>query len=246
MTYFSDAKAWTNMMAILIPEQTTLSIVVKPKYLPDGEDDKTCVSVGYKVGLTEIEIVSVFLWKNNNFVYSSCQGPDIGDADEIKSESETMTTNVSVDPITEIVLSSDGHAAELKGYCMGHYKYDQERQFWVQKNTVRMANSAELVRTNSILCSQDIFMYLSPNIGWSINDTPGKKGYWVKNNVKNKSLPQKGWKVYSHDKRAWLLDPTITIKESSKVSLCENITITVSGAELQQKFLQFFFSSWRG
>ena len=157
MTYFSDAKAWTNMKAILIPEQTTLSIVVKPKYLPDGEDDTTCVSVGYKDGLTEIEIVSVFLWKNNNFVYSSCQGPAIGDADEIISESETMSINVSVDPITEIVLSSDGHAAELKGYCMGHYKYDQERQFWVQKNTVRMANSAELVRTNNILYSEDIF-----------------------------------------------------------------------------------------
>lgn len=109
---FSNAKLWTSMTKVIKQKQTTLRIKVKPKYIPNGIEDKTEINVGVRSIDGEVEFVTAFLWRINDQVFSSFHGAGLMKK-KIESESKIMKLTVNIPQL--IVLSSDGLAAKHQG-----------------------------------------------------------------------------------------------------------------------------------
>ena len=62
--YISESKGWTRMRTNILQTQETLTIKIKPKYIPMGEEDRTRITVGVDKNLGRS--YKVDLWRTQD------------------------------------------------------------------------------------------------------------------------------------------------------------------------------------
>jgi len=193
-----------------------LKIKVAPGYLPEGQDSKTQVQVGTRKINDEIEVVTVYLWINNGFVFSS--HPEVESVQKrIQSYNSVMELEVNLpvlclpNDVTMIVLSSDGKASEDAGSCLGQFVFDPTKQCWIQSND---GNYQEYVPR---------FIYKVDDAGWFVSDEHGKKDGWLGNDARTNTLPLAGWKYCGAE------DPTLSITIGPLETNCDSVNIKLRG-----------------
>ena len=161
-----------------------MTIIVKPKYLPDGFEDRTKVNVGVKKFRDgQEDFVEIFLWRTKTEVCVSYNGNGAGIVEKkIKSETEMMNIQVNIPDL--IVISSEGIGARRIPFCLGMYYHDLARNCWVQVNT----------ETNHEKF-WPLYAYRDDDGVWWINTVLGKKDGWKKNETKSEEIPTTGWEV---------------------------------------------------
>ena len=198
-----------------------MTIIVKPKYLPDGFEDRTKVNVGVKKNRDGQEnFVEIFLWRTEREVWAS-----YGAEEEIvkkKFQSETEMMNIDVNIPDLIVISSEGIVAQERPSWLGMYYHDLARKCWIQVNT----------ETNHEKFGPR-YAFRDDDGVWWINVVLDQKAGRMKNETKSEEIPTSGWKVDCGSGN-WKDDPTLTIRHGPLIPLCDEVTITVNGPKAQE------------
>ena len=207
--YISESNGlWTNMRTKIMSTEPTVSISVKPEYLPMGSEDQTRVAIG--VVTDKKEMLHMNVWRTEDKVFTSA--PFI-QAHKIHSLTDLMTIKI---PLRGVNLTSSGGASKYKGGCLGQYCYDPDTDCYVQSNTEA---GHEKYRPRYIYPVDDV---------WYVGDKPGEKGGYMKNPTKSHSLPPlDGW-MYADKDNTWAADTTLVISPAP-LTLCDSLTVSASG-----------------
>ena len=93
---FSEANGWTSSKTPLKINQTSICIKVAAQYLPDGKEDETEIQVGTtRILESEVEMVSLALWKSNGCVFASHPAVETVKK-KIQSEVSLMDVEVNI------------------------------------------------------------------------------------------------------------------------------------------------------
>ena len=102
--YISNGFGWTSNDKKI--KSGKLKIKVKTAYLPDGEEDKTCLHVG--VMEDSKEIISVYIWVSKQNLYIQCKGSLVFLAN-IDTGTEMMEVEFDIDvPFSGVIINNVG------------------------------------------------------------------------------------------------------------------------------------------
>ena len=188
---------------------------VNTDYLPDGEEDKSCLNVGVMEDTKEI--IAVYVWISQQKLYVQYKGSLVL-VNKIDTETDIM--RVEFDFNVPIVISSSGGAAEYGGWYLGQYNYAGEhngRPYFRQLDTV----SSEARYLYSHDGNNKSHWYVGSNLGHT-------KDYCMYNPVPSDTPPAAGW----IDTFGQLHDPT---KISPGIlQPCDVLTVNLSGDVLNK------------
>ena len=230
--YISNGFGWTRMESKIksgnvLKAPSNIKIQVKTAYLPDGEEDKSCIQVGIMEDTKET--IAVHVWVSEQKLYIQHQEKLVL-VTKIDTDSDLMEVKFSLE--FSVVISSSGGAAQFCGDYLGQYNYAGEhngRPYYRQLHTV----GSEVI---GYLYSGD-----SNNNHWYVGCELGNtENYRLYNPDASDTPPTTGWK-YRHDRKpfGWnyggkLFHDDPTLKISPGVLQPCDVTVKLSGDVLSK------------
>lgn len=211
--YLSNGYGWTRIDYNI--NSSTIKIQVMTSYLPDGEEDKSCVNVGV-IGNNR-DIVKIHVWVSEQELHVDYKESHF--VRKIESGSDMMEVELFL-PIPIVISSSGG--AQHRGRSLGQYIFAGEhnkRPYYKQHDTIGYGD-------RRYLYSEEV-----DDIHWYVGDTLGNaQKYDLYNPNASDTLPDKGWKYGFHGKLCD--DPTLMLSPGA-LQLC-GVTVNLSGDVLDK------------
>ena len=212
--YISNGFGWTRNDKKITTSK--VKIQVKNSYLPNGEEDKSCLHIG----VLGQDLITVHIWVTKQKLYIQYKGSTVF-ATKIDTGPDLMEVEFG---ISAVVVSSSGGVAQHRGWYLGQYNYAGEhngRPYYIQLRTFGS-------RDPRYLYSDDD----NNNCHWYIDTILGNtKNYDLCNPVASDAPPATGWKYEIAGKLND--DPTLKISPGV-LQPCDVITVKLSGEFLRK------------
>ena len=215
--YLSNGFGWTRIDSLI--KSSTIKIQLKTAYLPDGEEDKSCLYVGV-IGDRRTS-VKIHAWVSEQKLYVKYKESLV--TTKIETGSELMQVEIFL-PVP-VVISSSG-AGQHRGRSLGQFNYvgnHNGRPYYKQLDTVGSQCTGYLYSDDT----DDTHWYVGDILG----DTNDIKLY---NSTASDTLPATGWKYEYHGKLCD--DPSLMISPG-ELHPC-HVSVKLSG-DVLSKYPEF-------
>jgi len=200
--FLSELREFTSSWSKVLKDDEKITIKILPQFLPHGEENRTKIEIGVRIGDDDESPLTAHFWRNDDTVSYTSSCTSFGLEMPILLDAEQMlNVDIYFNYPKYLVLP-------YKGYLCGQYELVAGKNYYKQSDS-----GAE----PSILSPKQRFLYQNENKGWYIGEGPGKKSYF-KSSKKGTTFPLTGWELYG-----------TKIPMTIKIGLMEPCEISING-----------------
>jgi len=177
--FLSELREFTSSWSKVLKDDEKITIKILPQFLPHGEENRTKIEIGVRIGDDDESPLTAHFWRNDDTVSYTSSCTSFGLEMPILLDAEQMlNVDIYFNYPKYLVLP-------YKGYLCGQYELVAGQNYYKQSDS-----GAE----PSILRIEQRFLYQNENKGWYIGEGPGKKSNF-KSTKKGSTFPLTGWEA---------------------------------------------------